>query len=210
VVSRTIALVADGSSDRCLIHPIRWAVSELLRLKGEEGTVQYAFASLPAGSLKERVIEALDTNPCEVLLIHRDAEREDPLRRTQEILNAIEGVREEVPKVPIVPVRMSEAWLLIDEQAIRIAAGNPAGTISLDLPRVRDLERVPDPKAVLHESILVASQSAGRRRDRLKRDLSMRVQRVAQVIEDYSKLRSLAAFQRFESDLVTAFEAESK
>jgi hypothetical protein len=99
---------------------------------------------------------------------------------------------------------MSEAWLLVDERAIREAAGRPSGTKSLDLPRVRDLERIADPKALLREMILQASEATGRRRDRLKRDLPARVHRVADLIEDYSPLRQLPGFQRFERDLASA------
>jgi hypothetical protein len=42
-----------------------------------------------------------------------------------------------VRHIPVVPVRMTEAWLLADEFAIRSAPGNPNGTQSLDLPDLR-------------------------------------------------------------------------
>jgi hypothetical protein len=41
---------------------------------------------------------------------------------------------EDMPVVCVVPVRMMEAWLLIDEMAIRRVAGNPNGRIPIELP----------------------------------------------------------------------------
>jgi len=103
--------------------------------------------------------------------------------------------------VKIVPVRMTEAWLLHDEAAIRSAAGNPNGTVPLDLPRGSRAEQEIDPKARLHEAILAASGLAGRRRARLKSRVRDRSRRVADLIENYEPLRRLRAFQAFEEDL---------
>jgi hypothetical protein len=201
-----ITLAADGPSDRCLIQPIRWAFTEALRANDKHGIVQFIFARVRSNPLTDRIVEALRDYPCDVLVVHRDSERENPDRRREEIGRACEGLVDPTPRVPVIPVRMSEAWLLIDEKAIRIAAGNPQGVTPLRLPRVRDLESLSDPKDVLRDAILDASTFTGRRRDRLRRDLPERVQRVAQLIGDYSQLRALSAFRRFEEDLATVLE----
>lgn len=100
---------------------------------------------------------------------------------------------------------MTEAWLLLDESAIRRAAGNPNGREALRLPPLRRLEDVPDAKAVLRDLLITASGLAGpRRRKRLQRDLGVRVQRVAELISDFSPLRSLPAFEAFEAELAAA------
>jgi hypothetical protein len=52
---------------------------------------------------------------------------------------------------------MTEAWLLIDERPIRLAAGNPNGTQNLDLPDIRTLEDIPNPKHVLRGALLAAT-----------------------------------------------------
>ncbi len=93
---------------------------------------------------------------------------------------------------------MTEAWLLIDEGAIRRAADNPSGTAALDLPEIDRLEEVPDPKEILHRSLLAASEKRGRRRDSFRRSLARRVYRVADLIPGYADLRRLAAFRAFE------------
>ncbi|HXE73026.1 MAG TPA: hypothetical protein VNO81_10230 [Candidatus Nitrosotenuis sp.] len=95
---------------------------------------------------------------------------------------------------------MTEAWLLINETALRNAAGNPRGRVSLNMPPLQRLEALADPKAVLHQLLRDASGASGRRLRRFKERDS--VQRLGELIEDYTPLRSLPAFQAFESDLV--------
>src|SRR5262249_52058120 len=97
-------------------------------------------------------------------------------------------------------VRMTEAWLLIDERAIRQAAGNPNGEAPLLLPKVASLERAPDPKKLLRDSLIRASEKTGRRLQQFERDLGERSQRVPELIPDVSSLRQLPAFQDFEKD----------
>ena len=94
---------------------------------------------------------------------------------------------------------MTEAWLLIDEKAIRQAADNPNGTERLELPPIQKLESLPDPKQWLHEALVLASEKKGRRLQQFKRDLPSRIHRVAALIDDFSPLRRLPAFQQFET-----------
>ena len=199
-----VTLAADGSSDRCLIHPLRWAITQALRNHGARELIRFVFAQVPANPLPQRIQKAVEDYPCDILIVHRDAEREDASRRFQEIEKALADAAATTVSVGVVPIRMSEAWLLISEPAIRTAAANPSGRTPLNLPPISALESLPDPKGVLRNAILDASNANGRRRDRLKRDLPIRVQRVAENIEDYSLLRELTAFKRFEKDFERA------
>jgi len=63
---------------------------------------------------------------------------------------------------------MTEAWLLIDEGSIRLAAGNPNGVENLDLPDIRTLEDVPDKKDVPLHALLRASGLNARRRSQFR------------------------------------------
>jgi hypothetical protein len=158
--------------------------------------------------LTERIRKAVQSFPCDVLFVHRDAEREAPARRYEEIEEAVSEVGVE-PAVCIVPVRMTEAWLLIEEPAIRRAAGNPNGSGALKLPSLQRLESIPDPKETLHEALLAASESNGRRLKQFRRDLPMLKHRVSELIEDFSPLRRLSAFQQFERDVRAAFSTRA-
>lgn len=94
---------------------------------------------------------------------------------------------------------MTEAWLLFDEGAIRKAAGNPKGQTRLKLPEIAKCEELTDPKRLLREILMNASELSGRRRNSFRADVA--AAQLATIIEDYSPLRALAAFQRFEQDV---------
>jgi hypothetical protein len=148
---------------------------------------------------------ALDLYPCNLLFVHRDAEGLPLEMRRDEILKAFKGVAYgALPVVCVVPVRMTEAWLLFDESAIRMAAGNPDGRVNLALPRLERCEEIPDPKALLHEALRTASELTGRRRKKFRPDVQ--VHRLADLVDDYSPLRRLPAFRALEGDLQAAVQ----
>ena len=138
--------------------------------------------------------------PCDVLFVHRDAEEEDPNNRYDEIRRALpSGMAVSKPYVCVVPVRMTEAWLLTNEAAIRRAAGNPRGRMKLSLPAVGRIERIPDPKETLFAAIRIAS-GLDQRRLRKVNTRTCRL-RIAELTSDYSPLLRLKAFQRLEADI---------
>ncbi|MGI9002133.1 MAG: hypothetical protein ACR2GH_10740 [Pseudonocardia sp.] len=108
----------------------------------------------------------------DVVVVHRDADGAGQRARFDEISDAVAATEISSHLVPIIPVRMTEAWLLLDEQAIRTVAGNPRGRTTLSLPRHHEVEGVYDPKAVLRQAVLEAASVTGRRRDRLDRRFS--------------------------------------
>jgi hypothetical protein len=136
----------------------------------------------------------------DIVFVHRDAEKLSAAVRLAEIPS-----RDAV--VPIVPIRMTEAWLLIDEGAIRQAAGNPNGKTALALPPVKQLEELPDPKAILRALLISASEYSGRRRRKFDHAAAFR--RLADLIEDFSPLLRLSAFGRFCEDLTAVLGRSS-
>jgi hypothetical protein len=194
-------LLSDGSSDQVLSPILVW----LLRRQNVARAIQPVWADLrwlrrPPADLTGRIALTLGLYPCDLLFVHRDAEGAPLAVRRAEILQAVsDGAEEAAPVVCIVPVRMQEAWLLFDELAIRHAAGNPSGNQTLTMPRMRDLEALPDPKALLHEMLREASGLHGRRRRRFSVQTGAR--RVVEFIEDFSPLLELSAFQVLDEDL---------
>lgn len=189
-------ITGDGATDRSLRTVLEWVLSQLTPLKQRGFLVQVA---APGVDLRERLVRAMQDYPCDILFIHRDAERDPREKRLDEIRRAVSVAG--VPAfVPVVPVRMTEAWLLIDEKAIRRAAGNPNGDASLPLPRAANLEAVTDPKHLLRKCLILASEKTGRRLQQFERDLADRAQRVAELITDFSPLRQLSAFRAFEKE----------
>ena len=154
----------------------------------------------------DRIERSVALYPCDLLFVHRDAERTALEDRLEEIKAALcEGLETPKPALCVVPVRMSEAWLLIDETALRHAAGNPNGKVSLDLPRLHQLEQLPDPKQLLHDLLRRASGLHGRRLSSFNRRLHSH--RVADWISDFSPLYRLSAFQRLAADLAQVVAA---
>jgi hypothetical protein len=192
--------LTDGPSDDALMPILRWSIIEA----GVRGGVQGVWADLcwlrrrPRG-LVERITAALRYYPCDLLFVHRDAEGRDLLdARSGEIRQALDRVAiAKPPVVCVVPVRMTEAWLLLDEGAIRRAAGNPNGREPLALPRPAEIEALPDPKETL-AALLRDACGLGARRRRRK---AVRVSLVAGHVEDFTPLRSLSAFRTMEKEL---------
>jgi len=200
-------LLSDGSSDRALLFVFDWLLQELRPLI----TVRSQWADLrqlrkPPRELSKRIATAVDLFPCDLLFIHRDAEREPLEDRSQEIQIAVErafeGAGRRVPTVAVVPVRMQEAWLLSCEGAIRKASGNPRGDHLLDIPDARKWEALADPKQVLSDLLRRASGATGRRLRKL--NTPQMIQRVAELTPEFSPLRRLTAFQTFEANLAEA------
>jgi hypothetical protein len=198
--------LADGSSDAILINPITWLLEQYLRSRGV--AVNGTWADLrrlrhPPKDLRQRIDSAIDLYPCDILFVHRDGEREPLARRVAEIESATKAI--DTLAVPVIPIRMQEAWLLIDECALRRASGNPNGTVPLDIPPIEQLEAIPDPKHLLHELLREASGLRGRRRQKI--NPYKQALRLGELIGDFTPLRALYAFQKVESDTVAVLDA---
>ena len=94
---------------------------------------------------------------------------------------------------------MSVLRFTFDEAAIRFASGNPNGKVPLEIPPLSRLEDKPDPKRLLHDLLITASEFTGRRRRSF--DARRCALRVAALLDDFSPLRQLSAFRALESDV---------
>jgi hypothetical protein len=196
-------LVSDGKTDRALIPHLTW----LLREHGVEQAIQSEWADLwrlpvKTQGLAEKIIKSLELYPCDLLFVHRDAEREPLESRVAEIQTAVEEaghITTVPPVICVVPVRMHEAWLLFDEAAIRRAAGNPNGRQQLNLLSPNRIEGLPDPKITLYDLLRRASGLSGHRLARLR--VRTYATQVSAYIEDFSPLRALHAFNSLEADI---------
>ena len=197
-------LVTDGTTDAALIYPLRWLLVE----NRVQRPIEPAWADLralpePPTGLESRIAAAVSLYPCDLLFVHRDAEREPRERRLEEIRHAIQKVSADLfsgrPYVCVVPVRMTEAWLLFDERAIRGAAGNPNGSVPLALPPVSKVEGLPDPKETLHDLLIKATDKTARRLKNFA--VGQAIHRLVELIEDFSPLRSAPAFSTLEAEL---------
>jgi hypothetical protein len=204
-------LLSDGSSDKALMPILTW----LLRENQVNCAIQAEWAELRhlpevPKPLAQKIIKSLELYPCDLLFIHRDAEKEPRENRVIEIHNALKEVQKSVivPQVYIcvIPVRMLEAWLLFNEAAIRKAAGNPRGKEQLQIPDIRRLQQLPDPKNDLHQLLSIASGLTGRRQKQF--NVHEKIHRLADLIDDFSPLRNLSAFQELETEIQQVIQTQ--
>ena len=193
----TATLITDGSSDKLLAPLI-----ELLFSAHTESAYQVNFAEgLPPLStgLATRISAALELFPCDVLFVHRDAESMDASHRQQEIEASWPKSQQTAVLICVVPIRMTEAWLIANENPIRSAVGNPNGSTSLDLPAAKDIESLPDPKAVLFAALTAASGLNASRKRRFKPHQFRH--RVSELTDDLVPLRKLSSFRHLEAQM---------
>jgi hypothetical protein len=195
-------VIGDGPSDEVLMHVTRWLLADHGLPEVDGGWADLSRTSPKPAGLEERIRRALDLYPSDLLVVHRDAEKKEALdERISEVRAAIDSVTSSTPCIACVPVRMTEAWLLHDEPAIREAAGNPNGRAQLGLPRIKELESVPA-KQILQKALEAASELSGARRiRRFRRSFGAQRRRLAERIESFAPLRALPAFTAFERDL---------
>ena len=189
-------LVCDGKSDALLINHIQLLLIESGYTE-PNGDAWYL-----AGRLTDKVRYGLESSGgVDLLFVHRDAENpRNTNARYHEIQTAITEIGYCGPCVAIVPVRMTEAWLLLDESAIRKIAGRPRDTMNLVLPRPRDVERIADPKDRLDNILMQASGAQGRRLRKIQRELPRMRNQLLQDLELSGPLEQVPSWVRFRDD----------
>lgn len=145
-----------------------------------------------------------------MLIVHADADgptRDEAFRYRFEPGNSlVQACTENVCKdiLPIIPVRMIEAWMLADMEQFRKALGIKISQQELGLhSRAKHVESYQDPKAVI-DRIIQQTYSAkpqhwGRIRGQIYADLAPMIR--------LSRLNDVPAYQQFVSDLTGTFKA---
>ena len=201
--------LTDGGSDRALQPIIDWSLRQDRRVGSIAGRwANLSYLREQPNGLSERIKRSITDYPCNLLIIHRDAEISPLQQRYDEIRQALKNScsGELLDScVALIPVRMMEAWLLLSERAIRQAVGRPTGRVVLDFPRVNRLESLPNPKQLLEELLTTAAEGTARQRRRLH--LSRLVHTVADRIEDFSPLEGLSSYVFFKEQLDAAVAA---
>jgi Domain of unknown function (DUF4276) len=201
-------LLSDGTSDRALMPILTWLLQQNLsnyEIQSEWADLRRLDKSL-RDTLKTRMELSVKLYPCDLLFVHRDAEKEPYANRVTEIQAAISKATLSAPVVCVIPVRMTEAWLFSDVAAIRKAASNPNGKIPLTSPPIKKIEGLPDPKEDLYALL---RQASGLSPSRLRRfSVQDRVYRVSELTSSFTTLRKLAAFSALESDLKAVIQQQ--
>jgi hypothetical protein len=196
-----LILICDGTSDICLADVVTWLMDE--HFPAVRFRVLPARELIPAReSLGVRLEKTVHLYAPDLIVCHRDAEANGIDARREEIVQASAGI--DVPAVPLIPVRMLEAWLLFSEAAIRSAADNRHGDGPLQLPPIGQLETTANPKQILLTALKDASGLSARRRRAFNEQRARSL--ITSHVDDFSPLRRLAAFREFERTFRVAVE----
>lgn len=193
----TATLVTDGSSDKLLVPLIELLFSAHTELAYQVNCAE----SLPpfSSGLRARIDAALELFPCDFLFVHRDAEGIDATIRQQEIETNWPDSQKTTVLICVVPVRMTEAWLITNPEPIKLAVGNPNGTEALGLPAIKDIESDQDPKETLFAALKAASGLNASRKRRFNPHQYRH--RVSELTDDLEPLRKLSSFRHLEAQI---------
>lgn len=197
--------LADGSSDLPIAGLLRHVCSRHGVLVEVVPVPNDRLPLATSRTVHARVQAALGLDPdFSLVFVHRDAEGEHPDKRKDEVAAGVLKGGFSGPAVAVVPVRMTEAWLLLDEAAIREVAGRPSGNETLSLPRPDKVEELPDPKATLREALCVASGTRGRRREMFLRRFPELRRVLLDRLDPDGPVTGLPAWRRLEVDVRAA------
>jgi hypothetical protein len=200
--------VCEGSSDVPLADIVEFLYAErgcALRLsrpnfEALRGVRRDVKSKLVAGA---RLID----EPFNLAVVHRDADRAGWQERRDEIESALTASGVVCDLIPVIPITMTEAWLLLDEQEIREVAGNPNGREVLSLPKTHEAERVADPKALLRECLLQAASARGRRRQTVASRFSQHRAQLLQRLDINGPVTQLTSWKMLIADIDRCVES---
>lgn len=201
-------LIGEGSSDESLIPHLEnlcidCGADEVTGIAPDLRRLPY-----PVGhSVEEKLRTILRLEPAaNLIFIHRDADSRDAQPRQVEIAQAVNACKLDKVWVAIVPVQETEAWLLLDELAIKQVTGKPNSQVNLHLPSAATVETMADPKAVLQQAIITSSGATGRRLERLRSDFALHRKLLLFRLPIVGPLTQVPSWVRMRADLEQAIE----
>lgn len=207
----TLAFLREGKTDEVFLSKVLLRATERLCSLHAGGLVD--FGPLQELMPQDRTMEACKkvavdcAGRYDILFVHTDGNGDPEKARRERVAPIAQAVRESghppCRAVPVVPVRMMEAWALADGDALRHALGCAKSDSEFGLPSPRqNLEKESDPKSLLNHCSAVAR--GGRRSRRTRGGPSSGfLDRVAEAVS-LDSLAKLPSYSRFERDLLGA------
>lgn len=209
-----LALYAEGSTDYHFLRPLLQRLCEDLCACEATGPVDVSEVlalNHPVEAQDEpreqRILAAakLAQDAWRILFVHADGANDPERARDEQVEPSLELLRDAFTDkgvgVAVVPIRETEAWTIVDGDAIRSAFGTNLSDGQLGLPARRTVEAVADPKAVLLAAFH-ATNPSGRRR---KQGISPYLNTLGEAVS-LDQLRELIAFNRLVVELRAALQ----
>lgn len=209
-----LALYAEGPTDeRFLPVVIQRTVQRIVERRGRNvvDVLEPMRVSISPG-IKEQAQRILDaarqTAGYHMLVIHADADHPTAERafaerfQPGEILVQKEDISHHL--VPLIPVQMTEAWLLADPEALQQVIGTKMTANELSLPvHAHQVESDPSPKQTLAQVVRQAATQRRHRRTVRVRDVFAPLARTISL----ERLQGVPAYQQFVEDISGALIA---
>lgn len=208
----TIAYTTEGSTDKRFLESVIRKTFEEVALKCEGSIEVYdpVYIELAKSGTFIHDMELLLKDAFKigsnVVCFHADADNKndhDVFQYKIEPLNSLlEKLGNDTCKniVSIVPIRMSEAWMLADKKLLKEEIGTTISDIELNINK--QPEAVADPKEVIIEALRIAQDHLPKRRNRIT--ISELYQPIGQSIS-ITELDKLSSFRKFKSSVENAF-----
>lgn len=206
-----LALLAEGPTDELFLPGIIQRTVQNLVLRRGRTVIDVLEPMLVTirpdiQGQAERILEAAyQTEGYHALIIHADADHHSADRALNErfqpgvLLVQDSGINHHL--VPLIPIRMTEAWLLADPESLLNIIGTWMNTNALGLPsHPHQIESDPDPKATLKEVVRRATAQRGRRRKLQVADVFAPLARTISL----ERLQRVPAYQQFVQDMTGA------
>lgn len=199
-------LICEGTSDRGLVPHladlcVRAGAAVAMGDAPDLGRLPHP----PGKAIEKQARVAIEfAGNVNLLFAHQDSDGHDPEEVKGRILRSLAGVVSCPRHVCVIPVHELEAWLLLDEVAIRQVVGSPRGTEDLDLPPPRLVEKTPNPKERLKAALSLASGKHGSRRHEVTRAFSEHRAMLLQRLDTEGPIRHLPAWKKLEDDVKAA------
>ena len=205
-----LALYAEGPTDYNFLCPLLARLGEDVCTRDAEHAVEASeglrLAHTPAAdeaSRVERIVRAAREarNAWRILFVHADGAGDPERKRKEQAQPAIDRLYQEHADarlgVAVIPVRETEAWAIVDGDALRSVFGTTLSDEALGLPSSAGVaEGAPDPKALLNTAFNATHPSGLRRR----RGVSPMLNALGEQVS-LPRLRGLAAFSLLEHEL---------
>ncbi len=210
MTSLILALYTEGNSDiRFLNGIVQRTAAALIAQHGDTNAdvqIPLQLKRPPrCGSATDCIVQvARQVEGYHALIIHADSDqctRDETLQqRLQPGMQQVASAAIDIHIVPLIAVRMIEAWMLADHEVLLQLIGTHQDADQLHLPRGSRVEDVRDPKTELQRVITDAFRQRSKRAQKLAPRVSDLYEPLGQQAS-LDRLRQLPAFRQFESDL---------
>lgn len=209
----SLALYAEGPTDHVFLQRVLWRLTyeTAYRLSDTKFEIADNFVRGlkpgPGGARENRLQrafgDAVAAGAVNLLFLHADGDAELATVIAERITPCVEHARSAwlsfgLQCVPVLPVRMTEAWAIVDTVALAVELGTKksAAELGVDIPSSQ-LEKHADPKVTLRNAQRVARPT---RRPRSRQGIESIPAGLGERCS-LATLKTLPAFRRLEADL---------